>query len=584
MRTQSAESGTEVFMTTHRKRICSLFIALLLSLTGVFIVFPEHSGTGESHAADLTAAEKTAYNGKSPYYIMVNRQMNTVTVYGVGDDGRYSVPLKAMIASCGRAGHETPTGTFSTPDSRYKWRLMVDGTYGQYASRIHGSILFHSICYTSADKNTMISSEYDALGSFASRGCVRLQTADAKWIYDNCPTGTLVTIYDSSYPGALGKPKRAVESVSGSANSRWDPTDPASSNPWKLNITSAVSGTGSGSVKGTGAYRYGTNVTLTAVPAEHCVFTGWYDEDGNYLSSDSVYSFTLDREQKLTASFRRQASVTAAASASGKASGSCSVDPGTQVTVKAEPASGSTAAFTGWYDRYGNFISNETSYSFTADNDTELYAMYEGDNFGDVPADVWYKSYVDEAVSRGITSGVTPVIFDAGGSFTRAMAVQMIARAAGADLSASGSNPFSDVPADQWYAGAVRWAYENGIVSGVSENKFAPNQKMSRQDMLVIMGRYMSYVEKSTNKEEKSADADNSLASANTDSSADDYTDGLGYTDSADISDYAREWIVYAAQHSLVSGYDDNTLRPKAILTRAEGTAFTVRMMRSLDN
>ena len=222
---------------------------LLSALSLILLAVPVFSGSGvffptiKAYAAENVAAVNTAYNGKSPYYVMVNRQMNTVTVYGVGDDGNYSVPVKAMVASCGRAGHATPTGTFSTPDSRYTWRLMVDGTYGQYASRIQGSILFHSICYTSASKNKMISSEYDALGGFASRGCVRLQTIDAKWIYDNCPTGTLVTIYDSPEAGALGKPRRAVDSVSSSPNKNWDPTDPDADNPWRLEVSWAVSGT-----------------------------------------------------------------------------------------------------------------------------------------------------------------------------------------------------------------------------------------------------------------------------------------------------------------------------------------------------
>ena len=564
------------FMEGRKRKISSLILVFTLSLTGVLFVSPAWCGTGEAHAEDQTAAANTEYNGKSPYYIMVNRQMNTVTVYGVGDDGKYSVPVKAMIASCGRSGHETPLGTFSTPDSRYTWRLMVDGTYGQYASRIQGSIMFHSICYSSADKSAMISSEYDALGDFASRGCIRLQTADAKWIYDNCPTGTLVTIYDSSYAGVLGKPEKAVDSVSSSANSNWDPTDPDPSNPWRLNISCSVSGTGSGSVTGTGGYRYGETVTLTAAPAEHCVFEGWYDKDGSLLSSDSVYTLTADHEKELTASFRRQVYIKAGASASGTALGTCDADPGTEVTVSTEPAEGSSAAFTGWYDRYGNLVSSETSYSFTAEADTELYAMYEGDNFGDIPAGAWYAADVDEAVEKGVTSGITPVIFDADGSFTRAMAVQMIAKAAGADTSEVSPVPFTDVPEDEWYAGAAGWAYDQEIISGVSDTEFAPDQEISRQDMIVIMGRYLASVEN------KSDAGDGGTAADQTSDSADGTE--LGYTDASDISDYASEWVQYLQQRGLISGYEDNTLRPKQTLSRAEGVSMVMRMMRYIEN
>lgn len=107
---------------------------------------------------------------------------------------------------------------------------MFDGTYGQYSTQFFGNYLFHSICYTAPDPSTMLAQEYNMLGGVASLGCVRLQTADAKWIYDNCAPGTRVTIYDSDDPGPLGKPERAVDVVP--ADCGWDPTDPRVENPW----------------------------------------------------------------------------------------------------------------------------------------------------------------------------------------------------------------------------------------------------------------------------------------------------------------------------------------------------------------
>lgn len=74
-----------------------------------------------------------------PYYIMVNRAANCVTVYGIDDDGKYSIPVKAFAASCGREGEETITGDGYTTTDKYVWRLMVDGTYGHYAFRIDGN-------------------------------------------------------------------------------------------------------------------------------------------------------------------------------------------------------------------------------------------------------------------------------------------------------------------------------------------------------------------------------------------------------------------------------------------------------------
>lgn len=165
-----------------------------------------------------------------PYAIQVNRKMNTVTVYTQDEAGNYTVPYKAMICSTGRSGHATPLGGYSVTSVKKEWCLMFDGTYGQYSTQFSGNFLFHSICYTAPDPSTMLAQEYNLLGNVASLGCVRLQTADAKWIYDNCAPGTRVTIYDADDPGPLGKPERAIDTVP--ADCGWDPTDPRPENPW----------------------------------------------------------------------------------------------------------------------------------------------------------------------------------------------------------------------------------------------------------------------------------------------------------------------------------------------------------------
>ncbi len=188
-------------------------------------------------AGGLVCAQTKADAG--PYYIMINRSANTVTVYGVGDDGCYSVPVRTMVCSTARAGHTTPKGTFKTSD-RYEWRRMVDGTYAQYATRFHGQILFHSVCYSRPDPASLLTDEYNALGGPASLGCVRLQTADAKWIYDNCPQGTAVTVYDGDEPGPLGKPETLVPKIGAGEANGWDPTDPRPENPWRETLGEAA--------------------------------------------------------------------------------------------------------------------------------------------------------------------------------------------------------------------------------------------------------------------------------------------------------------------------------------------------------
>ena len=164
------------------------------------------------------------------YYIRVNRSANVVTVYTAGDDGRYSVPYRAMVCSSGGSG--TPLGDFSLDGwYRWEWLGLVGGVSGQYCTQIYGDYLFHSVPYTERyNKGSLQPGEFDKLGTSCSHGCIRLQVADAKWIYDNKYDIAGVTIYDSDDPGPLGKP--SAPSIGGSAYPGWDPTDPDSDNPW----------------------------------------------------------------------------------------------------------------------------------------------------------------------------------------------------------------------------------------------------------------------------------------------------------------------------------------------------------------
>ncbi len=166
-----------------------------------------------------------------PYLIKVNRLLNCVTVYTKNPAGEFTVPYKSMACSTGKYINNTPLGTFRT-SSKYNWRLMVDGTHSQYATRVYGGILFHSVpCYRPS-KDQLEVAEFNKLGSPASLGCIRLTVQDSKWIHDNCPSGTTVIIYDdASSPGPLGKPS-VIKIPENSPFAGWDPTDPDAANPW----------------------------------------------------------------------------------------------------------------------------------------------------------------------------------------------------------------------------------------------------------------------------------------------------------------------------------------------------------------
>lgn len=164
-----------------------------------------------------------------PYYIKVNRRQNCITVYTSDENGEYTVPYKAMICSTGLY-NATPRGTFHL-STKYLWRELYGKVYGQYATRITGGVLFHSVPYYKKSKSALCTEKYNKLGQQASMGCVRLTVEDAKWIADNCPSGTTVEIYDDDDPGPLGKPE-AAHIDTDSPNKGWDPTDPDVENPW----------------------------------------------------------------------------------------------------------------------------------------------------------------------------------------------------------------------------------------------------------------------------------------------------------------------------------------------------------------
>lgn len=204
------------FLATKSKQICALLLVFVMAF-GLSVSVPDN------------------VQAQGKYWIKVNKKANVATVYQL-KSGKYK-PIKAFLVSCG--GSNTPSGTFYTP-AKYRWHTLMGPSYGQYCTRIHGGILFHSVWYYSHSKASQSTKEFNKLGQTASHGCVRLSVADAKWIYDHCALGTKVTVYSSSNPGPLGKPKGLK--VSTARKMYWDPTDPDKNNPYnKLKPSISIS-------------------------------------------------------------------------------------------------------------------------------------------------------------------------------------------------------------------------------------------------------------------------------------------------------------------------------------------------------
>ena len=122
-----------------------------------------------------------------PYNISVNKSKQRVYIFS----GQTIV--KEFICSTGKDETPTPSGRFLV-GSKGPVFYPSDSAACYFWTRINNNYLFHSAIYDS--DGYPIQSEYDKLGSKASHGCIRLPKDDAKWIQDNVPYGTLVTISD----------------------------------------------------------------------------------------------------------------------------------------------------------------------------------------------------------------------------------------------------------------------------------------------------------------------------------------------------------------------------------------------------
>ncbi len=132
------------------------------------------------------------------FHIVVDVTNQAVTVYGRGAEGEYDVVIRQMICSTGTRENPSDIGDFVLSGRKARWCYFPKwGDYAQYWTKINGGIAFHSVIYREVNTQSLSVKSYNKLGSRASHGCIRLQVADAKWIYDNVGAGTVVTITES---------------------------------------------------------------------------------------------------------------------------------------------------------------------------------------------------------------------------------------------------------------------------------------------------------------------------------------------------------------------------------------------------
>ena len=174
-------------------------------------------------------------------------------------------------------------------------------------------------------------------------------------------------------------------------------------------------------------------------------------------------------------------------------------------------------------------------------------AAASGASFADVPANAYFADAVKWAVDKGVTNGLSDTMFGPYESCTRAQIVTFLWRAAGSPEPKAASN-FTDLPASAYYAKAVAWAIENGITNGMTETTFAPNATCTRGQSVTFLYRALK-----------------GTASGST-----------NFTDVKSDAFYA-DAINWAVANNVTNGTSNTTFSPNADCTRAEIVTFLYR-------
>lgn len=178
--------------------------------------------------------------------------------------------------------------------------------------------------------------------------------------------------------------------------------------------------------------------------------------------------------------------------------------------------------------------------------------------FVDVKENNWFYNAVMEAYYKGLMVGVTDDTFDPNGTMSRAMLVSVLHRMQGSPAP-EGTVSFADVKAGKWYTNAVLWAAENGIVSGIGEGKFAPNDPITREQFAAIICRYAAWAGFDTTRRAELA----------------------VFTDARNISSWAVEDVRWAVAEGLISGKENHgelAIDPKGNATRAEAAVILTKV------
>ena len=255
------------------------------------------------------------------------------------------------------------------------------------------------------------------------------------------------------------------------------------------------------------------------------------------------------------------------------------VEGGTVTAKKSYAEEGETFRFTVTPDEGWEL----DTLSVTDNRGTELDVKYEGDSvysfkmparrveiqvsfreippeslpFTDIADNAWYADAVRYVYKHGLMAGTSATTFAPDVTTSRAMIATILWRMAGSPVVNYAMN-FADVPQDQWYSEAIRWATSEGIVGGYGNGLFGTNDPITREQFAAMLYRFA---------QEQGYDV-----------SIGENTNILSYTDVADLSEYAISAMQWAVGAGIINGTGDgSTLSPQGQATRAQAAVMLMR-------
>ena len=190
-----------------------------------------HVGNEIKNLSDLPSP---IYNSKyilitGKYKVRVNKTKNVVIVYEKGDDGKYEKSVRVMNAVVGRDIKNDASYNIS---NRWLWIKNPNGSFSKFVTQVAGNVVFESIGYKrKEDLSSLNYIEFDNLGNSIDGSFIKLQYADAQWIFDNLDYDTVVEFYESDDLNGVNVPEVKKISLENDKKN-WDPTYNGSESPW----------------------------------------------------------------------------------------------------------------------------------------------------------------------------------------------------------------------------------------------------------------------------------------------------------------------------------------------------------------